>query len=1542
MSGASKESLEPRGLPVLGKACLTTMDKKLNMLNEKVDKLLHFQEDVTEKLQCVCQGMGHLEQGLHRLEAFQGLGPGAADSAPPADTQAGWTEVLELVKSVRQDGTQHGAKLEALFRMVVAVDRAIALVGAVFQNSKVVDFIMQGSVPWRKGSLVDSHEENKEQVEEKGTKPKHALSTRGVQADIRGPWEESQKADLSERTVERLPSFSTSGMGADLVSQAGASPGQVDGVPGPGQVPLGHLLLPTEVEAKDPETSSENPGTRLELSAASNRVTKAPTSQDVTPSTGQGTSSSKLDPQSSEEVLWLISGPGSEPPRAPALSRAAHSGGESPLRISIHVQEMDTPGELLVTRGGSLRPTPPIEVPAAAYPSEQDLPGPRCCSEAPETELGEQNPKEAKEFTPLQKRSSEAGADDEEKQGPVAEPATGSSFTRRDKGDDPAGTSALQQDKSLGAGHPEPGNDYAAGVTPRTETGRRTPPDDGAGSLVLDDSPAPPAPFEHRVVSVKETSISAGYTVCQHEVLGGGRFGQVHKCTEKSTDLPLAAKIIKVKNAKDREDVKNEINIMNQLSHVNLIQLYDAFESKNSFTLVMEYVDGGELFDRITDEKYHLTELDVVLFIKQICEGVHYLHQHYILHLDLKPENILCVNQTGHQIKIIDFGLARRYKPREKLKVNFGTPEFLAPEVVNYEFVSFPTDMWSVGVITYMLCRMSATQCLKHEWLNNLPAKASKSKVRLKSQLLLQKYMAQRKWKPTTQQSPQDEQEKLLDEAIQAVKVQSFQMKRCLDKNKLMDALKHASNMLGELRTSMLSPKSYYELYMAISDELHYLEVYLTDEFAKGRKVADLYELVQYAGNIIPRLYLLITVGVVYVKSFPQSRKDILKDLVEMCRGVQHPLRGLFLRNYLLQCTRNILPDEGEPTDEETTGDISDSMDFVLLNFAEMNKLWVRMQHQGHSRDREKRERERQELRILVGTNLVRLSQLEGVNVERYKQIVLTGILEQVVNCRDALAQEYLMECIIQVFPDEFHLQTLNPFLRACAELHQNVNVKNIIIALIDRLALFAHREDGPGIPADIKLFDIFSQQVATVIQSRQDMPSEDVVSLQVSLINLAMKCYPDRVDYVDKVLETTVEIFNKLNLEHIATSSAVSKELTRLLKIPVDTYNNILTVLKLKHFHPLFEYFDYESRKSMSCYVLSNVLDYNTEIVSQDQVDSIMNLVSTLIQDQPDQPIEDPDPEDFADEQSLVGRFIHLLRSEDPDQQYLILNTARKHFGAGGNQRIRFTLPPLVFAAYQLAFRYKENSKVDDKWEKKCQKIFSFAHQTISALIKAELAELPLRLFLQGALAAGEIGFENHETVAYEFMSQAFSLYEDEISDSKAQLAAITLIIGTFERMKCFSEENHEPLRTQCALAASKLLKKPDQGRAVSTCAHLFWSGRNTDKNGEELHGGKRVMECLKKALKIANQCMDPSLQVQLFIEILNRYIYFYEKENDAVTIQVLNQLIQKIREDLPNLESSEETEQINKHFHNTLEHLRLRRESPESEGPIYEGLIL
>ena len=282
------------------------------------------------------------------------------------------------------------------------------------------------------------------------------------------------------------------------------------------------------------------------------------------------------------------------------------------------------------------------------------------------------------------------------------------------------------------------------------------------------------------------------------------------------------------------------------------------------------------------------------------------------------------------------------------------------------------------------------------------------------------------------------------EDANEFVKKQGFLMKRALDQGVVRDALKMASHMTGELRTSRLSPKNYYELYMRITDELRELELFLEEEDGKGeagKSVVELYEAVQHAGNIIPRLYLLTTVASVYCKSKKAPAKDILFDLVELCRGVQHPMRGLFLRHYLSQVSKDKLPDTGSEYEGEN-GTVRDSIEFILQNFGEMNKLWVRLQHQGAVRDKTKREKERRNLRQLVGTNLVRLSEMNGVDLSVYQEIVLPRVLEQVINCRDVIAQEYLMDCIIQVFPVDFHLYTLETYLASCAQLQENVNVK--------------------------------------------------------------------------------------------------------------------------------------------------------------------------------------------------------------------------------------------------------------------------------------------------------------------------------------------------------------------------------------------------------------------------------------------------------------------------------------------------------------------
>lgn len=92
---------------------------------------------------------------------------------------------------------------------------------------------------------------------------------------------------------------------------------------------------------------------------------------------------------------------------------------------------------------------------------------------------------------------------------------------------------------------------------------------------------------------------------------------------------------------------------------------------------------------------------------------------------------------------------------------------------------------------------------------------------------------------------------------------------------------------------------------------------------------------------------------------------------------------------------------------------------------------------------------------MLVGSNLVRLSQLEGLDLHVYVSTVLPAILEEIVSCKDVIAQDYLMEVIIQVFPDEFHLRSLDPFLSATAQLQRNANVKQIVVSLVDRFARY-------------------------------------------------------------------------------------------------------------------------------------------------------------------------------------------------------------------------------------------------------------------------------------------------------------------------------------------------------------------------------------------------------------------------------------------------------------------------------------------------------
>uniref|UniRef100_H3AT43 Calcium/calmodulin-dependent protein kinase type IV n=1 Tax=Latimeria chalumnae TaxID=7897 RepID=H3AT43_LATCH len=175
----------------------------------------------------------------------------------------------------------------------------------------------------------------------------------------------------------------------------------------------------------------------------------------------------------------------------------------------------------------------------------------------------------------------------------------------------------------------------------------------------------------------------------------------VSRCEEKQTQKLFAAKILK--KTIDKKIVRTEIGVLLRLSHPNIIKLKDIFETPTEIALILELVTGGELFDRIVETGYY-SEKDAAHVVKQILEAVAYLHENGVVHRDLKPENLLYADLSADApLKIADFGLSKIVDDQVTMKTVCGTPGYCAPEILQGCPYGPEVDMWSVGIITYIL-----------------------------------------------------------------------------------------------------------------------------------------------------------------------------------------------------------------------------------------------------------------------------------------------------------------------------------------------------------------------------------------------------------------------------------------------------------------------------------------------------------------------------------------------------------------------------------------------------------------------------------------------------------------------------------------------------------------------------------------------------------------------------------------------------------------------------------------------------------------------
>jgi len=198
----------------------------------------------------------------------------------------------------------------------------------------------------------------------------------------------------------------------------------------------------------------------------------------------------------------------------------------------------------------------------------------------------------------------------------------------------------------------------------------------------------------------KRTPIPDTYE--QFEQLGSGSFSTVHRGEHKKTGDEVAIKTMN-RRAISIKELRREVYIMREVcGHENIISLLDIYEEEKQIHLVLELVTGGELFDKIVEMEYY-SESDAAKLIHQLIKIVQFLHTKNIVHRDLKPENLLFVDPSAEKMKLCDFGLADYMGKNVGLTGVVGSRTYMAPEILKMKTYGKPVDMYSIGVIMYIL-----------------------------------------------------------------------------------------------------------------------------------------------------------------------------------------------------------------------------------------------------------------------------------------------------------------------------------------------------------------------------------------------------------------------------------------------------------------------------------------------------------------------------------------------------------------------------------------------------------------------------------------------------------------------------------------------------------------------------------------------------------------------------------------------------------------------------------------------------------------------
>ena len=812
------------------------------------------------------------------------------------------------------------------------------------------------------------------------------------------------------------------------------------------------------------------------------------------------------------------------------------------------------------------------------------------------------------------------------------------------------------------------------------------------------------------------------------------------------------------------------------------------------------------------------------------------------------------------------------------------------------------------------------------------------------------------------------DQEKELDLALKSVKKQQYQIQETIEKNNLRFVLKQTFTMLCELTTNNLNPKNYFELFNAVYNEMIKVEDYMKVELDRGRRPDDTYESVQQCRLVIPRLYLTITAGAVYIENSPKKCKELLYDILEIIKCVQNPLRGIFTRFYLLKMMKNKLPDKDNIYVKEEGGNLKDTLFFLLKNFEEMNTLWIRISLNAPDLIKSTKEKEREDLKPLISETITRLSLLEGLTIELYENEVLPKLMEIIFMYNDPLSQEYIIECIIRAFPDTYNLKCMEFILLNFSKLSDGVNVKKLFIILLEKLQIYVegimtqnsndNNEENNKLLLDIyNIYPILMKYFDIILNNEFKNVSKviiDILEYNIAFIKYSNKCAPEeeKLNSINHILNLSVQILSTFNIQFFLKNEI--EKVCELLSVPLES---IYSLFDMPNFPQLLLFLDYTNMKKLGLKIINNLTKPNSKekLDSLEKIRKLFGFIQPLLKNM--QSAEEENDPNFEIEQNTVAKLLFAIRSQDIEVLLEIYNELKIVLYEGGKKRRIIIFPALVniliYFCQKLTVLYenKDNEEIkdisydisklenDDAFYEFLFKIYQLLNDTIKIIEEDfPLMALKLNLLVSCQIDTTTHDREKFQEICLSFINNCLNIYNsldkekrfDVFSDICQKLLQITII----------NQENLEQYFTNLMNEAKIMTTRTDQCNGYIILSQLYFT---------HFKDGKKVMDCLSKAKRVADYSLTNPQNLILYILLLNKYIYYIDVDSEnivEINNEIIEDLVEAIRNHIITIKTDKNIDatflpSIEKYFKNTLNLIELRK-NEEGHKEIYDSINL